>query len=100
MVMRLLLRNSRTGNSTPVIGLRLCASSRAAETRPMKLEFQTSYRFALWFLLVLVALSIWAAVQPETNTVPEASVIHTNNAPAFVRVVQRWEQNPLTFKLD
>jgi MscS family membrane protein len=65
----------------------------------MKLKFETAFRLAIWLLISLCVWSLWAAEQ-QTNSAPGTTLGPANKGSAFVRAVQRWEQNPLTFKLD
>ncbi|HEY5910519.1 MAG TPA: mechanosensitive ion channel family protein [Verrucomicrobiae bacterium] len=63
----------------------------------MKLRFQAAWRAPLFLIAVAWAWSVWAAAQGQTNS---PSTALTNRPSAIVRTVERWSENPLTFRLD
>ncbi len=63
----------------------------------MKLNLDKGWRVLLLLLCALWAWSIWAAAQSSTNTPAVAS---TNRTTGLEQDLARFEQNPLTFKLD
>jgi MscS family membrane protein len=62
----------------------------------MKLKFETSYRLGLCLLLAVCAWSVWAATQPQTNSVLAA----TNQPSVLDRTIERLDRSRLTFNLD
>jgi MscS family membrane protein len=63
----------------------------------MRPRFDRLFRAGMIFLLVLLAWSLWASAQTNTNTAPVSS---TNQPPALVRKLERLEEHRLTFGLD
>jgi MscS family membrane protein len=63
----------------------------------MKLKFQTLFRGFLFFLILLWAWALWAAVTDSTNRAP---ISPTNEPSVLVRRVEQLENYSLTFKLD
>jgi len=63
----------------------------------MRVKFQSLFRVFLFFLLMLWAWALWAAVTDSTN---RSSTPYTNETSSFVRRVEQLENYSLTFKLD
>src|SRR5512138_3643135 len=62
----------------------------------MKLRTETGWRVMLLLLMAAWAWSVWAAAQSPTNSASSM----TTNRPSLARTIERWGENPLTFKLD
>jgi MscS family membrane protein len=62
----------------------------------MKVKFEPLFRGALLLLLVTWGWGFWAAAQTATNKLATA----TNQTSTLLGRVERWEETPMTFRLD
>src|ERR1035438_5460129 len=63
----------------------------------MRFRFDMFFRAGAVFLLAMLAWSIWASAQTNTNTSP---ALTANQPSALIRNVERLEEHHLTFGLD